>query len=140
MRIDIFSNRKKLEEQKIKISEDLLKIKDLVGKPRRSTYEESEIKTQLKELGYRVEEIGKKVGGKGNLDLKKIKGIIFLLKDREMSSPEIGKILKISRNRASEYLKKMEVDNILKSSFIGKKKYYSVLKNRSERKKGLEEK
>lgn len=114
---------------KIKISEDLLKIKDLIGKPRRNFSEEIEIKTQLKELGHKVENMGKKVEGKSNFDLKKIKGIIFLLKDRELTSSEVGKVLKISRNRASEYLKKMELDNILKSKFIGKKKYYTTIKN-----------
>jgi len=114
---------------KIKISKDLLKIKDLIGKPKRNFNEEVEIKTQLKELGHKVEEISKKIDRKNNFDLKKIKGIIFLLKDRELTSSEVGKVLKISRNRASEYLKKMELDSILKSRFIGKKKYYTILKN-----------
>lgn len=118
---------------RVKVSENLLKIKDLIGKPRRNFSEEKEIKTQLEELGHRVEDMENKIRGKENLDLKKIKGIIFLLKDRKLNSSEVGRVLKISRNRASEYLKRMEDDKILKSGFIGKKKYYTVIKNLSSK-------
>ncbi|MCD6274744.1 MAG: winged helix-turn-helix transcriptional regulator [Candidatus Aenigmarchaeota archaeon] len=114
---------------KIKISEDLLRIKDLIGKPKRNFSEEREIKSQLIELGHKIEEIDRKIEGKNNFDLKKIRGIIFLLKDRELTSSEVGKVLRISRNRANEYLRRMELDNILKSRFVGKKKYYTVYKN-----------
>ena len=43
--------------ERIKISEDLLKIKDLIGKPGRSFDKEKEIATELKQLGHKVEEI-----------------------------------------------------------------------------------
>ncbi len=114
---------------KINISEDLLIVKDLIGKPRKSFNEEIEINFQLKELGHKVEEIKKKIEGKSNFDLKKIKSVTFLLNDKEMISSEVGNILKISRNRANEYLKKMENDKILGSRFIGKKKYYTTIKH-----------
>ena len=114
---------------RINISEDLLTIKDLIGKPRKSFNEEIEVTCQLKELGYKVEEIKKKIEGKSNFDLKKLKSITFLLNDKEMISSEVGNALKISRNRANEYLKKMENDKILGSRFVGKKKYYVAIKH-----------
>ena len=115
-----------LNMKKVKISDDLLLIKNLIGKPRRDFNEEMVIKTQLSELGHKIEDIEKKIYGKGNFDLKKINEIVFLLKNQKMNSSEVGKVLKLSRNRASEYLKKMEIDKILKSSFAGKKKFYTA--------------
>ncbi len=114
---------------RITISEDLLIVKDLIGKPRKSFNEEIEVNCQLKELGYKVEEIKKKIEGKSNFDLKKLKSVTFLLNDKEMTSSEVGNVLKISRNRANEYLKKMENDKLLGSRFVGKKKYYTTIKN-----------
>ncbi len=114
---------------KINISEDLLIVKDLIGKPRKSFNEEIEVNCQLKELGYKVEEIKKKIEGKSNFDLKKLKSVTFLLNDKEMTSSEVGIVLKISRNRANEYLKKMEKDKLLGSRFVGKKKYYTAIKH-----------
>jgi Fic family protein len=112
--------------EKVEISEDLLRVKDLIGKPKRYFNEKVEIKNQLEELGYKIEEIEKKIEDRGNFDLRKIKEIIFLLDDKELNSTEVGKILKISRNRANEYLIKMEKDGILTSRFVGKKKFYMV--------------
>ena len=117
--------------KKVKISEDLLMVKDLIGKPRRDFNENMVIKTQLSELGHKIDDIEKKIYGKGNFDLKKINEIVFLLRDRKMNSSEVGKVLKISRNRASEYLNKMESDIILESHFVGKKKYY-IAPNKDE--------
>lgn len=112
--------------ERVKISEDLLKIKDLVGKPGRMFNKEKRIATELKQLGHKVEEIEKRIRERG-FDLRRVNEIIFLLQDRELNSSDVGKILRISRNRASEYLKKMELDKILKSRFKGKKKFFSVI-------------
>ncbi len=110
--------------KKVEISEDLLRVKDLIGKPKRNLNESTILTNQLKDFGYKIEEIEKKIENRGKFDLKRIKELIFLLSDKELNANEVGRILKISRNRASEYLLKMEKDEILKSRFIGKKKYY----------------
>ena len=112
--------------EKVKISEDLLKVKDLIGKPKRELGEVTILTNQLKDFGYKIEEIKKRIENRGKFDLKRIKEIIFLLSDKELTASDVGKILKISRNRASEYLLKMERDEILESRFVGKKKYYSM--------------
>ena len=114
---------------RIKISEDLLKVKDLVGRVSqvRTRSIKDEVITQLKELGYRVEKIekdSKKL--ESNVNLKRKKQIIFLLKEKPMTAADIGKALKLSRNRATEYLKSIEKEGIIKGSVRERKKYYSV--------------
>jgi Fic family protein len=114
--------------EKVRVSEDLLIVKDLIGKPKRYFNEKIEIRKQLEDLGYKVKEIEKKIESGGSFDLKKIREILYILKDKELSSSDVGKILKISRNRANEYLIKMERDGILESRFVGKKKLYTCKK------------
>ena len=114
---------------KVKISEDLLRIKDLVGRagqPRVRNVKD-EVVTQLKELGYRIEKIEKNSKKlESSVNLKRKKQMIFLLKEKPMSAADVGKALKLSRNRANEYLKAMEKEGIIKGSIRERKKYYSV--------------
>lgn len=114
---------------KIIISEDLLKIKDMIGRPRKIKVRDSreEVVTQLKELGYRIDvmERGKNEEDK-SIAPKRKKQIIFLLKDRKFTSPEVGKALGLSRSRANEYLKFMEDEGLLRGEKKGRKKFYTV--------------
>lgn len=86
-----------------------------------------EIFLQLKELGYKVElmEKNQKEAEKSIAPERK-KQIAFLLKERKMTSPEVGKALGISRSRANEYLKFMEGENLLAGEKRGRKKYYTI--------------
>ena len=118
---------------RVKISEDLLRIKDLVGRASqvRVRNVKDEVITQLKELGYRIEKIEKNAKKlESNVNLKRKKQIIFLLKEKSMTAADIGKALKLSRNRANEYLKSIEKEGIIKGSIIERKKYYSVKVNK----------
>ena len=112
---------------KIKISKDVLRIKDLIGRSRKVKLRDSkdEVITQLKEMGHRIEKIEKKFKKK-SISTKRKKQIIFLLKNKEMTSAEVGKALKFSRSRANEYLKAMEDDGILEGVLRGKKRYYKI--------------
>lgn len=120
---------------KVIISEDLLKIKDIIGRPRKIRIGDSrrEVLTQLQELGYRIETIEK---GRDQRDKsiapKRKKQIIFLLKDRKMTSPQVGKALGLSRSRANEYLKFMEGEDILIGQKKGRKRYYTLKEGDSE--------
>lgn len=114
---------------KIIISEDLLKIKDSIGRPSKIRVRDSkeEVVTQLKELGYKIEVMER---GKKEEDMsiapKRKKQILFLLKDRKMTSPEVGKALGLSRSRSNEYLKFMEEEGILLGEKKGRKKFYTI--------------
>ncbi len=114
---------------KVIISEDLLKIRDMIGRPRKIKIRDSreEVLIQLKELGYKIEtmEKNKKEADK-SIAPKRKKQIIFLLKDRKLISPDVGKALGISRSRANEYLKFMEDEGILRSEKRGRKKFYTL--------------
>ncbi|MCK4635208.1 MAG: winged helix-turn-helix transcriptional regulator [Candidatus Aenigmarchaeota archaeon] len=114
---------------KVIISEDLLKIKDMIGRPRKIKIRDSreEVLIQLKELGYKIEvmEKNKKETDK-SIAPKRKKQIIFLLKDRKLISPDVGRALGISRSRANEYLKFMEDEGILRSEKRGRKKFYTL--------------
>ena len=115
--------------KKIKISEDLLKVKDLVGRSGQIRLRNAgdEVLTQLKELGYRVDKLEKNPKKMGSsVNLKRKKQILFLLKEKTMTSADIGKVLKLSRNRANEYLKAMEKEGIIKGLIRERKRYYSV--------------
>jgi predicted transcriptional regulator len=120
---------RRFSRNKVEISTDLLIVKDLIGKPRKALKDEEEFKNKLHSLGHRMDEIEKMVRDtKNNLDPKRKKEIIFLVENKEMTAEDIGKFLKMSRNRANEYLKGMEREGILSSRFFGKKKYYRILK------------
>jgi predicted ArsR family transcriptional regulator len=83
--------------------------------------------TQLAELGYRIEKMEKKSKKmESNVNLKRKKQILFLLKEKSMTAADIGNTLKLSRNRANEYLKVMEKEGIIKGSIRERKKYYSL--------------
>ena len=114
---------------KIIISEDLLKIRDMIGRPRKIKIRDSreEVLIQLKELGYKIEvmEKNKKEVDK-SIAPKRKKQIIFLLKDRKLISPDVGRALGISRSRANEYLKFMEDEGVLRSEKRGRKKFYTL--------------
>jgi len=114
---------------KVFISEDLLTIRNLIGRPRRIKVRDSteELLIQLKELGYRIEVLEKnKRESEKSITPKRKKQILFLLKNRKMISEDVGRALGISRTRANEYLKFMEEEGILTSEKIGRKKFYMI--------------
>jgi len=115
------------ERGKIIISEDLLKIKDMIGRPRLvRRLENEEILSQMKELGYKIETMEKSQTPDKSISPKKRKQILFLLKERKMSSPDVGKALGLSRSRANEYLKFMENEGVLTGEKIGRMKFYTL--------------
>jgi len=114
---------------KVKISEDILKIKDLVGRPKKVKTRDikEEILIQLKELDHRVETIEKKLKEKeSTVTLRRKKQIIFLLKNNKLTASQVAQQLNLSRARANQYLKRMEEEGILHGEFKGKKKFYKV--------------
>jgi len=115
--------------RKVKISEDVLRVKDLIGRSKKVKLRDSkdDVLIQLKELGHRIEKIEKKFKKK-SISTKRKKQIIFLLKNGEMTSSDVGKALKLSRSRANEYLKAMEDDGILVGVLRGKKRFYKLKK------------
>jgi len=118
-----------IEMRRIEVSEDLLKVKNLVGEPRKIQVREvkEEIVIMLKELGHRVERLEKRLKeGKNDLNPKKEKQILFLLKQKPMTAKEAGKKLGISRTRANQYLRFLESQGILEGEIKEKKKYYKV--------------
>jgi len=96
---------------RITISEDILRIKNLIGLPRKIRFrnERDEIIVQLEELGHKVEELEKKYReDKSPINYKRRKQIIELLKSEGgMTSSKMGEKLRMSRSRATEYLKNM---------------------------------
>lgn len=114
---------------KVFVSEDLLTIRNLIGRPRRIKVRDSteELLIQLKELGYRIEVLEKnKRESEKSITPKRKKQILFLLKNRKMISEDVGRALGISRTRANEYLKFMEEEGILASEKVGRKKFYMI--------------
>jgi len=114
---------------KIKVREDILKVKSLIQEPGaiRVRSDLEEIMAQLRELGMKVEELRRKwESERGSISLKRKKQIIALLKNKEMTALEIGRALGISRTRATEYLKKLEREGIVEGRYIGKRKYYGL--------------
>lgn len=113
---------------KVIISEDLLKIKGMIGRPRKIRIRDSreEVLIQLKELGYKIETMEKNHNIEKSIAPKRKKQIIFLLKGRKLNSPDVGRALGLSRSRANEYLKFMEEEGILSSEKKGRKKLYTV--------------
>lgn len=121
--------------ERVKISRDVLLIKDLIGTPRRVKFRDDreEIIIQLSELGHRLEELEKKFKEeKSSINLKRKKQIIFLLKGKAMTADEVGASLKISRSRANEYLNSMEDEGIAKGDNQGKRKFYTLIRGTEE--------
>ena len=120
-----------MKMSKLKISEDILRIKDLIGAPRKVRVRDSkeEFLIQLKELGHKVEEIEQKMNKEeSSINLKRKTQMIQLLKRTEMTPSEVGGKLGMSRSRANQYLKVMEKEGIIRGTSKGKKKFYRVIK------------
>ena len=114
---------------KVKVSEDILKIKDLIGKPRKVGVRDikEEILTQLKELGHRVEVLEKRLKEKESVaTLRRKKQIIFLLRRGPATASDLAQKLSLSRTRINQYLKRMEKEGIVKGELKGKKKFYKI--------------
>ena len=112
---------------KVKIREDILRIKSLISEPRnlRVQNQGDEFLTQLQELGYRLEELEKRLEeSRSDTYVKRQKQIVSVLKSGRKTATEAGKALGISRTRASEYLKSLENDKLVLSERVGRKKYY----------------
>ena len=115
----------------VKIREDILKVKSLIQEPGlvRVRSDMDELMSQLKELGHAVEDLrGKWESEKSTVSVKRENQVVAVLKDKSMTSTEIGKILGISRTRVTEYLKQLEKDNIVMGKLVRRKKYYSLVK------------
>ena len=119
----------RLKMEKVKVRSDVLRLKALISEPRnlRVRNTEDEYIIQLKELGYRLEELEKKLeGSQSQVSLKRKTQIISIIKSGKKTSTEVGKLLKISRTRASEYLNSLEKEKIVVFERINRKKYYKL--------------
>lgn len=115
--------------EKIKVREDVLRLKALISEPRnlRIRNEAEEYLTQLRELGFRLEEIEKRLDEKeSGVGFKRKKQMVSILRSGKKTSTEVGRVLGISRTRASEYLNKLEGEGIILSVRVDRKKYYSL--------------
>ena len=115
--------------EKIKVRADVLRLKSLISEPSRIRVrnDADEFVTQLRELGYRLEELEKRLeDNETSASLKRKKQIIMILKSGKKTSTEVGRILKISRTRSSEYLNALEKKKIIVSERIDRKKYYTI--------------
>jgi DNA-binding transcriptional ArsR family regulator len=115
--------------EKIKVREDVLRLKALISEPRnlRIRNEAEEYLTQLKELGYRLEQMEKQLAdSQSHVCFKRKKQVVSILRSGKKTASETGKIMGISRTRASEYLNKLEKEGLVASTRSGRKKYYSL--------------
>ncbi|MBR9680866.1 MAG: helix-turn-helix transcriptional regulator [Candidatus Altiarchaeota archaeon] len=115
--------------EKLRVREDVLRLKALISEPRnlRVRNEAEEYLTQLQELGFRIEELEKRLESKDSgVSYKRKKQMVAILRSGKKTSTEIGRILKISRTRSSEYLNGLEKDGIVMSVRVDRKKYYSL--------------
>ncbi|TRO61971.1 transcriptional regulator [Candidatus Bathyarchaeota archaeon] len=118
-----------LQMEKIKVRDDILRLKALISEPRnlRIRNEAEEYLTQLKELGYRLEQLESQVAdSQSHVCFKRKKQVVSILRSGKKTSSEAGKIMGISRTRASEYLNKLEKEGVVTSLKVGRKKYYSL--------------
>lgn len=121
-----------MKGEKVKVSKDLLMIKDLIGHPVKRPVSKGveEIVIQLKDLNKRVDDVERKLRLKKSnspIILKKKKQIVFLLKqNKTLSSSQLGELLNISRTRANEYLKDMEEEGIVVGISKGRNKFYKL--------------
>ncbi len=116
---------------KVKVSKEILKIKDIISAPRKVRVRDiqEEFLIQLRELGHRVDSIEKNSRKENTaIDLKRKTQIIHILKNQPLTSEEVGMQLKLSRSRTNQYLKAMEKEGILEGKSEGKKKLYVAIK------------
>lgn len=121
--------------KKIKVSKDLLKIKDLIGGLKRIKPDTgmSEMFTQLKEISGKIEKIEGELKKKKQTQvrLKRKKQIIFLLNQhKKLTASGVGKLLKLSRTATNEYLKEMEKEGMVKGENSGKERFYSLIEKK----------
>lgn len=117
----------------VKINKDILKVKSLIQEPGlvRVRSDMDELMSQLKSLGHEVDDLKNKwESEKSTVSLKRENQVVAVLKDKSMTSTEIGKILGISRTRVTEYLKQLERDNIVMGKLVQRKKYYSLMEGK----------
>ena len=123
-----------MEGKKVGISEDLLKVKSLIGKPTKRTYTRSveDIIVQLRDVTTRLDSVEKRLRLRKDSSpaiLKKKSQIVFLLRQqKQLTAMQLGTLLKISRTRANEYLREMEKDGIVSGTTRAKKRYYMFCK------------
>jgi DNA-binding transcriptional ArsR family regulator len=114
---------------KVNVRSDVLRLKSLISEPRnlRVRDEQDEFLTQLKDMGYRIEELEKKLeDNQSAASMKRKKQVILILKAGRKTALEVGKVLKMSRTRASEYLNSLEKEKIIVSERVDRKKYYRL--------------
>ena len=125
---------------KIRLSKDLIRVKNLIGRVDKLKVRNDfdEIVIQLKEMGYKVENIEKRLKEKDESPkiIKRKKEILLVLQQgKEFTASKIGELLGISRNRANEYLKEMEQEGFLKSIKKYREKFYAIIDKKIENEK-----
>lgn len=117
--------------RRISIKEDILRVKTLIQNPRKLSVrpEIEEVMIQVRELSNKLDELRKNwEKSQTTTSLKRRKQILVVLKRGNMTATEVGRAMGISRTRATEYLKKLEKEGLVRGEKKGKRKYYFLNK------------
>lgn len=118
--------------KRVAIAEDLLKIKNLIGKPTKRNYTQGveDILVQLRDVNSRLDSVEGKLKLKKESSpaiIKKKSQVVFLMRQhKQLTAAKLGDLLRISRTRSNEYLREMEKDGIVEGVSQGRKKLYRL--------------
>ncbi|MBR9679789.1 MAG: winged helix-turn-helix transcriptional regulator [Candidatus Altiarchaeota archaeon] len=117
--------------RKISVKEDILRVKTLIQNPRKLSIrpEIDEILIHVRELSSKIDDLKKDwEKSQTTTSLKRRKQVLIVLKREQMTSTGVGNAMGMSRTRATEYLKKLESEGLVKGEKKGKQKFYSLNK------------
>jgi len=110
---------KRLDMQYTQLAYELERIRNLSQKIR-------EIDRRLKAIEEMIKEYGVKIPPRTASKKTKETIKVLIQKYKALTAEQLGKLLKLSRTRCSEYLKGMEEEGILVSETRSRKKYYML--------------
>lgn len=150
--------RKGTDKKKKEMLDSLLILKNKLQKERVKVQEDGEIRTpwveqkmddilfRLRELEKKIEDVkrdrihefldyeklatrSQQVDG-DSLRTMKVKGMIksLLGEHRKLTTPEVSRLINLSRTRCSEYLKDMERRGIVRGTTVRRQKFYELAK------------
>jgi len=106
-----------LDAQYARMALKLEEFKNLARKIENIEKKLEELERVIRENGIRPESFT--ISAKTKEAIK-----LILQKHRQLTAKELGKLINLSRTRCNEYLKQMELEGVLSSKTIGRKKYY----------------
>ena len=117
-----------MELKRTEVTNDLLKIKDVINRPNKPVpHEVNQVLFQLRGLKQNINEIRDSLLPESSTKLKRKKQIIYLFKQHDsLTSSQLSELIQISRTRCTEYLKEMEKEGIVKGKIKKRKKFYEL--------------